>query len=121
MRINLFKIYMLLLIDYYKPHGYELMKRIRSMSNDLIKAGPGTIYPLLFLLKRQKLIREVVEGRKKRYVLTEKGLEVLRENLPKLSRMIDELRLIIDEELRRLGLPSSRDEREDRDRLSDNL
>ncbi|OYT39207.1 MAG: PadR family transcriptional regulator [Desulfurococcales archaeon ex4484_58] len=101
MRANIMKLFILLLIDYYKPHGYELMKRIRIISRNLIKIGPGTIYPLLLILKSQKLIREIREdnGRKKKYDLTEEGREILRENLPKLRDMLNEILAIIDEEL----------------------
>lgn len=105
MRITLFKIFILLLIHYYKPHGYELMKQVRMLSRGLLKPGPGTMYPLLFLLKHQKLIREISgDGRRKRYELTSKGIEVLRGYLPKFREMLLDLLKIVEEETRRIGL-----------------
>jgi len=105
MRINIFKLFILILIHYYKPHGYELMKRVREISRGLIRPGPGTMYPLLLLLKSQKLIREIGEGdRRKKYELTDKGLEVLRVYLPKFRGMLCDLMEIIDNELSELNI-----------------
>jgi len=77
----------LFIIYKYRPHGYELMKLIARISNGLLTPGPGTIYPLLFLLKKRGLIREVSEegDRRKRYEVTEQGKEFLREILPSLK------------------------------------
>ncbi|NPA99453.1 MAG: PadR family transcriptional regulator [Crenarchaeota archaeon] len=77
----------LFIIYKYRPHGYELMKIIARISNGLLTPGPGTIYPLLFLLKKRGLIREVSEEgeRRKRYEVTEQGKEFLREVLPSLK------------------------------------
>ena len=108
MRMILYKLFILLLIHYYKPHGYELMKKVREISRGLLKPSPGTMYPLLFLLKSQKLIREVkTSDRRKKYELTEKGLEFLRDNLPRLREMLAELISISDKVLEELGLTSS--------------
>lgn len=101
MRINILKLFVLLLIDYYNPHGYELMKKISELTSNIIKPGPGTIYPLLFILEKQGLIHGVQINGKKKYVLTSKGKEMLYSNLNKLKNMINELNRIINEELER--------------------
>lgn len=77
----------LFIIYKYRPHGYELMKLIARISNGLLAPGPGTIYPLLFLLKKRGLIREVSDkgDRRKRYEVTEQGKEFLKEILPSLK------------------------------------
>ncbi len=77
----------LFIIYKYRPHGYELMKLISRISNGLLTPGPGTIYPLLFLLKKRGLIREVSDegDRRKRYEVTEQGKEFLKEILPSLK------------------------------------
>ncbi len=107
MRLSIFKLYVLLLIDYYQPHGYELMKIIKNMSHELLRVGSGTIYPLLFLLKTQGLVREVEADRRKKYMLTEKGVMVLRENLPRLHGFINDLEEIVEEELKKHSITSS--------------
>ncbi|MEM1675177.1 MAG: PadR family transcriptional regulator [Desulfurococcaceae archaeon] len=101
MRINILKLFVLLLIDYYSPHGYELMKKISDLTNNILKPGPGTIYPLLFLLEKQGLIRKIVDNGRKRYCLTDLGRKFLYSNLDRLKKMIEELNRIIEIELKR--------------------
>lgn len=101
--LKIFVLIILLLIHRYKPHGYMLMKYIQELTHGMVKTGPGKIYPLLFLLKHQGLIRETEsDGRRKRYELTEKGIEILRNNLPKLYEILANLLDIVNEELERL-------------------
>lgn len=100
--LKLFVLIVLLLIHRYKPHGYMLMKCIRELTRDVIKPGPGRIYPLLFLLKQRGLVREVRENRRKRYELTENGLNLLRKELPVLREILASLLKISDEELEKL-------------------
>jgi DNA-binding PadR family transcriptional regulator len=98
MRLQLLKLLILLLIHHSRGlHGYELMKKIENLTRGLWRPGPGTIYPVLFILKSEKLVRDEKSDRRKKYVLTEKGVEYLRENLPKLYDMIRELEEIIRE------------------------
>jgi len=106
-RLNLLKLYVLLLIDLYNPHGYELMKKINELTQGFIRMGPGTMYPLLFYLKNQKLITEIVEGRRKKYVLTDKGREYLLNNIIKLRNMVQEIKNLIDYELSKYGVETS--------------
>ena len=95
---NIFRLTLLLLIYKYKPHGYELMKKIEEISNGLIKVGPGTIYPALFLLKKRGLITEIVENdRRKRYELTEKGLKELLSHISDLEFFYKNVLSIISE------------------------
>lgn len=98
-KVNILKLFALLLIDYYKPHGYELMKRINELTNGILKPSPGTIYPLLFLLEKQGLIRGVKISSRKKYDLTEQGRKLLYPSLNKLKNMVEELNKIINEEL----------------------
>jgi DNA-binding PadR family transcriptional regulator len=88
---RVFRLLLLLLIDEYKPHGYELMKKLNDFSGGLYKVGPGTIYPALFFLKTRGLIREIREERRKRYELTEKGRMELMRNIRALDRLCSEI------------------------------
>jgi len=70
--------YILLLLKDESLHGYKIMKRIKEKTK-FWKPSPGTIYPALHSLAKKGFIKEVDEGRKKRYVLTKKGLEISKE------------------------------------------
>lgn len=62
-------------------HGYEIMKKIKEVTNNRWKPAAGTLYPLLDQLRQEGLI-EIAEiavsnvrgGRRIVYKLTEKGV-----------------------------------------------
>lgn len=73
-----------ILLSLEKPvHGYGMMQRIRELSHDRVKMGPGTLYGVLTRMRKDGWIEQVeAEGdtRRKTYVLTELGRqEMLRE------------------------------------------
>lgn len=92
---RIFRLLLLLLIDKYKPHGYELMKILNEISGGLIRVGPGTIYPALFILKARGLIREIGGGRRKKYELTSKGRAELEKYRDKLSMLCKNLMILL--------------------------
>lgn len=53
-------------------HGYALIADIHKRFDVLL--SPGTLYPLLYSLEKQGLISIEQEGRRKNYLLTERGL-----------------------------------------------
>jgi len=70
--------YILLLLREESLHGYKIMKKIKEKTK-FWKPSPGTIYPALHSLAKRGFIKEVGDGRKKRYVLTKKGLKISKE------------------------------------------
>ena len=58
-------------------HGYALVARVRSRSDDVLDVGEGTIYPALHRLERDGLIEstwEKASGRRRRvYAITRAG------------------------------------------------
>jgi len=63
-------------------HGYGVMQKVKSLSEDTVKIGPGTLYGAFSTLEKEKLIIKVgEEGRRKVYALTEKGKRVLKEHI----------------------------------------
>jgi len=70
--------YILLLLRDESLHGYKIMKKIKEKTK-FWKPSPGTIYPALHSLAKKGFIKEVDDGRKKRYVLTKKGLKISKE------------------------------------------
>lgn len=69
-------------------HGYGIMQYVAEISNGRINLGAGTIYQSLSKLEHDKLIKPTKEiDRKKEYIITEIGKEILFEE----SRRINEL------------------------------
>lgn len=64
-------------------HGYEIMKILSERSEGVFDLGQGTIYPMLYALEEEQLVRssdEMVDGRRRRmYSLTAAGKKRLAE------------------------------------------
>ncbi len=58
-------------------HGYDIMRTLSDRTEGVFDLGQGTVYPLLYTLEEQGLIRsasQMVEGRRRRvYSLTAAG------------------------------------------------
>ena len=55
-------------------YGMDILDKIPSMTNQRVSIGSGTLYTLLEQFSEAGMIRETrVEGRRRSYILTEKG------------------------------------------------
>lgn len=65
-------------------YGYNLAQEIRKRSNDLLKAGDGTLYPSLYKMESKKLIKsywnEDYSPKRKYYLITKEGKSYLKEH-----------------------------------------
>ncbi|PED05540.1 PadR family transcriptional regulator [Bacillus pseudomycoides] len=79
-----------ILLSLVKPlHGYGIMQMVEEMTNGEVKLGPGTLYGNTTKLLKEKLIVEVAStDRKKCYVLTPLGKEVLELEFKRLQRSV---------------------------------
>ena len=69
-------------------HGYGVMQKVESISNGTVSIGPGTLYGAFTTLEKEKLIVMVKEEeRRKSYMLTPRGREVLKEQISRLEIM----------------------------------
>lgn len=61
-------------------HGYIMMQKVEQLSNQTVKIAAGTMYGAIENLLKQQLIKAVksTDKRRKTYVITEKGIEMLR-------------------------------------------
>ena len=76
-------------------HGYGIIADIHKRFDVLL--SPGTLYPLLYSLEKQGLITIELDGRRKNYLLTEKGtLQANRVISTYSSQMRDILKFIED-------------------------
>lgn len=69
------------LLEEKSYYGYELIKALKSRSNDIFDMKEGTLYPILHKLENDEFIRssnQEVSGRtRKVYTITEKGIKIL--------------------------------------------
>ena len=74
-------------------HGYGMMKRIRELSHDRVKMGPGTLYGVLTRMRNDGWIEQIqAEGdpRRKTYLLTELGRQELKAEYRRLKQLVSD-------------------------------
>ena len=67
--------------------GMDILDRVPAMTGQRIKIGSGTLYTLLTR----------VEGRRRSYVLTQKGRLMLQRECERLERQLEDYRRIFEE------------------------
>jgi DNA-binding PadR family transcriptional regulator len=81
--------YYILLVLMRPLHGYGIMQKVEEVSTGMVKLGPGTLYGALSNLQNEGLIEMVREGdRRKTYLLTKKGRQVLKNQVKRLEMML---------------------------------
>ncbi|QAA35056.1 PadR family transcriptional regulator [Clostridium manihotivorum] len=71
--------------------GVDIMEAVYKISNGRVRVGPGTLYALLGKFEKEKMIIETeVQGRKRSYIITEKGKEILLEERRRLITMVED-------------------------------
>ena len=69
--------------------GVDIMKKVEDLSGGRVKVGPGTLYAMLDKFLKNKLIEETkVEGRKRSYMMTAYGKELLIKEYSRLKQMV---------------------------------
>ena len=82
-------------------HGWGITERIEQWSESVLQLGQGTLYPALYRLERQGLIRSewrVTENnrRARYYSLTSKGRRQLKDELAQWRRMSRAINLVLE-------------------------
>jgi DNA-binding PadR family transcriptional regulator len=111
-RISPVEFLILLLLKEEPTHGYDLIQTLTDRFSGLWSPKPGTVYPAITRLEERNLIRlkesqsEEIAGKgggeyppKKVYVLTEKGVEALKNIIGKMDseeKFIDRFMGIVD-------------------------
>ena len=72
-----------------KPnHGYGVVQKVEKLTDGEIRLAPGTMYGSLSKMEKDGLIRFVGEEEKRKiYVITELGTEVLELELKRIKRL----------------------------------
>lgn len=79
-----------ILLSMLKPiHGYGIMKNIDQITNGRVQVGAGTMYALLSRFEKEQIIEqtEIKEG-KKFYMITEKGMGILKQEHTRLKTLV---------------------------------
>ncbi|MBD7936440.1 MULTISPECIES: PadR family transcriptional regulator [Cytobacillus] len=80
-----------ILLSLIEPsHGYVMMQKVEQLSDHKVKIAAGTMYGAIENLVKHRLIKSVQsdDKRRKTYVITEKGIEVLKQDYKRMSHMI---------------------------------
>lgn len=83
-------------------YGMDILDKVPAMTGGRVNVGSGTLYNLLEQFLEEGFIRETkVEGRRRSYILTNKGKEMLdREYARILAQATDYRRIFGEEEAR---------------------
>ena len=69
--------------------GMDILDKIPQLTDNRVNIGSGTLYTLLEEFLKENLIRETKTiGRKRSYILTEKGAERLKEEYIRIKNQI---------------------------------
>ena len=80
-------------------YGMDILDRVPAMTNQRVNVGSGTLYTLLEQFLEAELIRETkVEGRRRSYILTEKGREMLERECARLTAQLADYHMIFGKE-----------------------
>lgn len=77
--------------------GVDIMEKVRKISGDRVKVGPGTLYAMLSKFEKNQIIRLTgEENRRKSYIITEAGRKMLLEEYERLKVMAEDGRIFIE-------------------------
>ncbi|OCA87778.1 PadR family transcriptional regulator [Bacillus sp. FJAT-27225] len=78
-------------------HGYLIMKNIEELTNNEFTIGPASMYTTIKKLLSAGMIEQLGEevDKRKTYIATEKGLELLNKNITRREMMIEHAKKIL--------------------------
>jgi DNA-binding PadR family transcriptional regulator len=80
-------------------YGMDILDKVPAMTDNRVKVGSGTLYNLLEQFSDAGMIRETkVEGRRRSYILTDKGKETLDKEFRRVCAQASDYRRTFREE-----------------------
>ena len=80
-------------------YGMDILDRVPAMTDGRVNVGSGTLYTLLEQFLEAEMIRETkVEGRRRSYILTDKGKEMMNKECARLTAQLADYYLIFGKE-----------------------
>ena len=69
--------------------GVDIMEKVKEISHGRVLVGPGTLYAMLAKFEENEIIQMTTsEGRRKSYIITEIGREMLKKEFDRLMIMV---------------------------------
>ena len=91
-----------ILLSLMEPlHGYGIMQNVERLSGGRLKLAAGTLYGAISTMLEKGWITALDNGadsRKKEYVITERGREVLRAEYARLKELVENGRTVLETE-----------------------
>ncbi len=85
-------------------YGYEITQRVEELSRGDIKLTYGALYPILYKLEADGLLKtntEVVDNRvRKYYSLTPAGKKLAKEKVSELQRFMEVIKVILNDSIK---------------------
>ena len=79
--------------------GMDIMTRVEQLTAGRVRVGPGTLYNLLEQFAEAGFIRQTrVEGRRRSYILTEKGRKTLEDEYQRIRTLARDYARMMGEE-----------------------
>ena len=70
--------------------GADVVNRVNEITQGGVNIGPGTLYTLLGDFLKEGLIRETeADGRRRNYIITEKGQKLLEDEYARIRQQVD--------------------------------
>ena len=80
--------------------GMDIMEKVSQITDGRVKVGSGTLYNLLEQFSDEGIIAETkTEGRRRSYILTDKGSELLQREYDRLVTQAEDYRRVINSEV----------------------
>ena len=77
-------------------YGMDIMDKVPALTGGRVNVGSGTLYNLLEQFLSEGMIRETkVEGRRRSYILTDKGAEALQNEKERLQQQVADFERIM--------------------------
>ncbi|MBE0451722.1 MAG: PadR family transcriptional regulator [Clostridia bacterium] len=76
--------------------GVDIMKKVEELTNGRVIIGPGTLYSLLDNFVKENIIIETkIENRKKNYVVTSVGIDMLEKEYIRVTKLKNDYEMLI--------------------------
>ncbi len=90
--------YVLLILN-QEMCGIEIAETVKELTKGRVSMGAGTLYTILAQFEEEGMIFETkTEGRKRSYLITEEGRELLKNERIRLQEMIHDSKLLLEQD-----------------------
>ncbi|MBQ1270368.1 MAG: helix-turn-helix transcriptional regulator [Clostridia bacterium] len=80
-------------------YGLDILDRVPQMTEGRVNVGSGTLYNLLEqFLESEMIVETKVEGRRRSYILTDKGKDMLKKEYERINAQANDYKKIFEEE-----------------------